>query len=45
MFTLVPLAEIAPDFIHPTLNINTNELIELCPDNSKISVFKIQEDK
>ena len=40
MFTLVPLAEIAPDFIHPILHINSKELIDVCPDDSKVYVFK-----
>lgn len=43
MFTLLPLADVAPDFIHPTLNINSNQLVELCPDNSEIKVFKIEQ--
>jgi len=40
MFTLVPLVEIAPDFIHPELHINSKELLDICPDNSKVDVFK-----
>lgn len=31
-FTLVPLAEIAPGFVHPVLQKSTLELLELCPD-------------
>jgi len=40
MFTLVPLAEIAPDFIHPIFHINSKELLDICPDDSKVYVFK-----
>ncbi len=40
MFTLVPLAEIAPDFIHPILHVNSKELLDICPDDSKVYVFK-----
>jgi len=32
-FTLVPLVEIAPDFIHPILNISQKTLLENCSDN------------
>jgi len=39
-FTLVPLAEIAADTIHPVLNITSTELLANCPDSSKVDVFK-----
>lgn len=39
-FTLVPLAEIAPDFIHPVLNLDSKKMLEVCTDNSKVAVFK-----
>lgn len=35
-FVLVPLAEIAPDFVHPELNLTTRELLERCPDQSEV---------
>lgn len=38
LFTLKPLAEIAPDFIHPVLNLNSNELIAICPDKLIVDV-------
>lgn len=31
-FTLVPLAEIAPDFLHPVLNKKITTLLQECPD-------------
>lgn len=35
-FTLVPLAEIAPDFTHPILQKNNKELLIDCKDNSNV---------
>lgn len=32
LFTLVPLAEIAPDYVHPKLNKSITDLLEKCPD-------------
>ena len=31
-FTLVPLAEVAPGFLHPTLKFTSLELLDQCPD-------------
>ncbi len=39
MFTLVPLTEVSPDFVHPVLNKDHITLIEQCSDRSKISIF------
>lgn len=36
-FVLAPLAEIAPDFIHPVLQKTSSKLLEQCPDTSAVS--------
>ncbi len=35
-FVLVPLADIAPEFIHPILRENTRTLLDKCPDEGAI---------
>ncbi|WP_128548211.1 2-amino-4-hydroxy-6-hydroxymethyldihydropteridine diphosphokinase [Larkinella soli] len=35
-FTLVPLAEVAPDFVHPVLRKTTRELLADCDDTSEV---------
>lgn len=35
-FVLVPLAEILPEFVHPTLGKSSLEMLEECEDNSEV---------
>lgn len=35
-FTLVPLAEIAPEFLHPVLQKTTHDLLATCTDDSDV---------
>jgi 2-amino-4-hydroxy-6-hydroxymethyldihydropteridine diphosphokinase len=35
-FTLVPLVEIAPDFVHPVLQVTQRTLLETCPDQGEV---------
>ena len=39
-FTLVPLAEIAPDFIHPVTDISCTMMLKMCSDPSVVEKFK-----
>lgn len=41
LFVLVPLAEIAPEFIHPRLKINSLQLLENCTDCSVINKVEL----
>ena len=38
-FTLKPLAEIAPDFIHPVMGKSIVELLDSCDDNSVVQLI------
>ena len=38
-FVLVPLAEIAPDFIHPVLQLSNQQLLAQCSDVSEVKVL------
>lgn len=39
-FVLVPLAEIAPDLIHPVLRESIKSLLISCPDKSSVVIYK-----
>jgi len=36
LFVLAPLAEVAPDFIHPLFSVTTRELLATCDDSCKV---------
>jgi 2-amino-4-hydroxy-6-hydroxymethyldihydropteridine diphosphokinase len=38
-FTLLPLVEIAPHWIHPKLNQSVLELLDSCPDGGKVHLY------
>ena len=40
-FTLVPLAEIAPDFVHPVLQKATSELLATCTDTGDVIALPV----
>lgn len=35
-FTLLPLCEMVPQFVHPALQLTQTELLERCPDTSEV---------
>ena len=37
-FVLAPLAEIAPDFVHPVLKKSIRELLNECPDELQVAI-------
>jgi 2-amino-4-hydroxy-6-hydroxymethyldihydropteridine pyrophosphokinase len=38
-FVLLPLCELVPDFIHPTLNLSQKQLLDSCPDKLKVRIL------
>ncbi|WP_242920379.1 2-amino-4-hydroxy-6-hydroxymethyldihydropteridine diphosphokinase [Pontibacter liquoris] len=38
-FTLLPLAEIAPELVHPVLGKSIRSLLEACPDQLEVQVY------
>ncbi len=42
-FVLIPLAEIASEFVHPTMQIKISELLELSKDNSSVNIILKQD--
>lgn len=39
-FTLIPLVEIAPDYIHPILKKSNTELLSLCEDSLEVNIYQ-----
>jgi 2-amino-4-hydroxy-6-hydroxymethyldihydropteridine diphosphokinase len=39
-FTLVPLAELAADYMHPVLQKTISQLLEICPDKLEVKKFE-----
>lgn len=39
-FTLLPLSEIAPIYIHPVLSKSSSDLLRICPDQSTVTVYE-----
>jgi 2-amino-4-hydroxy-6-hydroxymethyldihydropteridine diphosphokinase len=40
-FVLVPMNEVAPNFLHPGLNLTINALLLKCPDRTKCNKFVV----
>ncbi|SFG10182.1 2-amino-4-hydroxy-6-hydroxymethyldihydropteridine diphosphokinase [Pontibacter chinhatensis] len=39
-FTLLPLAELAPEMVHPVLGKSINQLLQECPDELEVWAFE-----
>ena len=44
-FALLPLSEVAPDFVHPVLQMTQMELLQQCPDDSIVREIPIRNDE
>jgi 2-amino-4-hydroxy-6-hydroxymethyldihydropteridine diphosphokinase len=44
-FALEPLAQIAPEIVHPVLRKSIRSLLEICPDSSEVRLANPQSDK
>ncbi len=42
-FTLLPLVEIAPDYVHPTRQVTNKELLQSCEDDLHVQLFSTTE--
>jgi 7,8-dihydro-6-hydroxymethylpterin-pyrophosphokinase len=40
-FVLIPLHEIAPNFIHPKYNKTIDELLQECKDTEKVETYAV----
>jgi 2-amino-4-hydroxy-6-hydroxymethyldihydropteridine diphosphokinase len=40
-FTLKPMVEIAPDYVHPLLKKSISQLLEECPDESVVMKYRV----
>ena len=38
-FTLLPLCDIAPDFVHPVMKKSNRQLLEMCNDTCKVNII------
>lgn len=38
-FTLIPMVELAPEFIHPLFDCNQTKLLEMCVDDANVQMF------
>lgn len=39
-FALIPLAELAPEMVHPVFGITIRELLDKCPDRSAVNILE-----
>jgi 2-amino-4-hydroxy-6-hydroxymethyldihydropteridine diphosphokinase len=39
-FVLVPMCEIAPDYVHPAFDMRIIELLDITPDKSVVKIYK-----